>query len=113
MPALKVDVALRGDIRDAGRIAEQAELTGYDALWSHEADHDPFLPLALAAQGTERIQLGTGVAIAFARNPLTLATLAWDLNALSGGRFLLGSARRSRRTSPGASAWSGRAPPTA
>jgi probable F420-dependent oxidoreductase len=72
---------------EAARLAEQV---GYDGIWSAETSHDPFLPLALAAQATERIKLGTGIAVAFARNPMTLATVANDLQALSRGRFMLG-----------------------
>ena len=59
--------------------ARLAERVGYDGLWSAETSHDPFLPLVLAAEHTERIELGTGIAVAFARNPMTLAVLANDL----------------------------------
>ena len=72
---------------EAARLAEQV---GYDGIWSAETSHDPFLPLALAAEHTERIELGTGIAVAFARNPMTLAQVANDLQTLSEGRFLLG-----------------------
>jgi probable F420-dependent oxidoreductase len=72
---------------EAARLAEQV---GYDGIWSAETSHDPFLPLALAAQATERIKLGTGIAVAFARNPMTLAMVANDLQTLSEGRFMLG-----------------------
>ena len=70
--------------------AVRAEAAGYDGMWTAEVAHDPFLPLALAAEHTRRIQLGTGIAVAFARNPMTLAVLANDLQTLSQGRFLLG-----------------------
>jgi probable F420-dependent oxidoreductase len=70
--------------------ARLAERVGYDGLWSAEVDHDPFLPLVLAAEHTERIKLGTGIAVAFARNPMSLAMLANDLQTLSKGRFMLG-----------------------
>ena len=62
---------------------------GLDAAWTFEASHDPFLPLALAAQQTDNIQLGTAIAVAFARNPMTFAVTAWDLQRLSNGRFIL------------------------
>lgn len=68
----------------------ELERLGYDRAFSFEAKHDPFVPLAVAAEHTERIGLGTAVAIAFARTPMTLANVAWDLQALSGGRFTLG-----------------------
>ncbi len=70
--------------------AKQAEAAGFGALWSSETQHDPFLPLALAATHTQRIQLGTAIAVAFARSPTVLAYTAWDLQKLSNGRFILG-----------------------
>jgi probable F420-dependent oxidoreductase len=70
--------------------ARRAEEDGFDGVWCAETCHDPFLPLMLAAEHTERIQLGTGIAVAFARNPMTTAVLANDLQTYSGGRFLLG-----------------------
>ena len=73
-----------------GRDRRVAERVGYDGIWSAEVSHDPFLPLVLAAEHTERIKLGTGIAVAFARNPMTLAMVANDLQTLSKGRFMLG-----------------------
>ena len=55
-----------------------------------DVSHDPFLPLLLAAEHTERLELGTSIAVAFARSPMTLANTAWDLQAFSKGRFILG-----------------------
>jgi probable F420-dependent oxidoreductase len=63
---------------------------GFDAVWSSETTHDPFLPGALIAEHTQRLHFGTAVAIAFARSPATIAYTAWDLAQASGGRFLLG-----------------------
>ncbi|HUQ58110.1 TIGR03617 family F420-dependent LLM class oxidoreductase [Lentzea sp.] len=74
----------------AGSIAKSAEDRGYDGFWLAETKHDPFLALAGAAAATERIELGTAIAVAFARNPMTVATTANDLQLLSGGRFNLG-----------------------
>ncbi|MCI0521629.1 MAG: TIGR03617 family F420-dependent LLM class oxidoreductase [Chloroflexi bacterium] len=71
-------------------IARAAEEIGFDALWSTETMHDPFLPGALIAEHTRQMRFGTGVAIAFARSPATIAYTAWDLAQLSGGRFILG-----------------------
>jgi probable F420-dependent oxidoreductase len=71
-------------------IARLAETTGFDALWSTETMHDPFLPGALAFEQTRRLSFGTAVAIAFARSPATLAYTAWDLAQFSNGRFILG-----------------------
>jgi probable F420-dependent oxidoreductase len=75
---------------DAGPIASRLEQAGYDGAFSLEGRHDPFLPLAVAAQQTERIELVTAIAVAFARNPMLLANMAWDLQLLSRGRFILG-----------------------
>lgn len=71
-------------------LAQAAEAMGFDGLWTSEIQHDPFLPLTLAAEHTRQIALGTAVAIAFARSPTVLAHTAWDLAAQSGGRFILG-----------------------
>jgi probable F420-dependent oxidoreductase len=87
---MRVDGGLGFDPAGAIETARQAEQVGYDGIWSAEVAHDPFLPLALAAAHTERIELGTGIAVAFARNPMNLAVLANDLQTLSAGRFLLG-----------------------
>lgn len=78
------------DPRDARATFPALERAGYDGAFSFEAKHDPFLPLAVAAEHTTRLALGTAVAIAFARNPMTLANLGYDLQLLTGGRFLFG-----------------------
>ena len=70
--------------------ARRHEKAGYDGLWTSESAHDPFLPLVLAAEHTERTELGTAIAVAFARSPMQLAYTAHDLQAYSGGRFILG-----------------------
>jgi len=87
---MDVDGTIGFDPSDVVATAERAEAAGYDGLWTAEVAHDPFLPLALAAEHTERVKLGTGIAVAFARNPMNLAMLANDLQTLSEGRFLLG-----------------------
>lgn len=71
-------------------LARRAEALGFDGLWTSETQHNPFLPHVLAAEHTRRLELGTAVAIAFARNPMDVAYLAWDLARLSRGRFILG-----------------------
>ena len=78
------------DPREARRIFRELEEIGYDGGFSFEAKHDPFLPLALAAEHTTTLRLGTAIAIAFARNPMNLANLGYGLQAISGGRFVLG-----------------------
>lgn len=88
---MKVDARLaHATLRDVPEIAREAERLGFDGMWTSETDHDPFLALALAAENTSRITLGTSIALAFTRSPTTLAYTAWDLAALSGGRFVLG-----------------------
>jgi probable F420-dependent oxidoreductase len=78
------------DPRDARSVFPRLEEIGYDGGFTFEAKHDPFLPLALAAEHTRRLLLGTAVAIAFARNPMNLANLAYGLQVISEGRFILG-----------------------
>jgi len=78
------------DPRHARDSFRRFEEIGYDGAFSFEAKHDPFLPLVLAAENTRTLRLGTAVAIAFARNPMNLAQLAWGVQAISEGRFLLG-----------------------
>jgi probable F420-dependent oxidoreductase len=87
---MKVDGGIGGALREAGQAAAVQEAQGYDGLWTAETAHDPFFPLLLASQSTEHVELGTGIAVAFARNPMNLAQIAWDLQAASGGRFILG-----------------------
>jgi probable F420-dependent oxidoreductase len=71
-------------------LAQAAESIGFSALWSTETLHDPFLPLGLIAEHSQRLHFGTAVAVAFARSPATLAYTAWDLADSSRGRFILG-----------------------
>jgi probable F420-dependent oxidoreductase len=88
---MKIDTGLRGqDLRTLGDEAAAYERLGVDGLWSFETTHDPFLPLFAAALATERVTLGTGIAVAFARTPFAMAQTAWDLQRVSGGRLLLG-----------------------
>jgi probable F420-dependent oxidoreductase len=71
-------------------ISRAAESLGFAGLWTSETKHDAFLPLAVAAGGTQEIDLGTSIAIAFSRSPMVTSQLAWDLQDLSNGRFILG-----------------------
>jgi probable F420-dependent oxidoreductase len=89
---MKFDALMKfgAELKDVPALARAAEAVGFDALWTNETQHDPFLPLALAAEHTQRLHFGTGVAIAFARSPVVLAHTAWDLARLSSGRFILG-----------------------
>lgn len=88
-----LDVTLPVDadlLTSAAQVAAAAEELGFGALWAPETAHNPFLPLALAAEHTRRLTLGTAVAIAFPRSPMVTAQIAWDLAAYSKGRFILG-----------------------
>jgi probable F420-dependent oxidoreductase len=88
---MKIDASLPPvSLKEVPAIAQAAEAVGFDALWSSETIHDPFLPGALIAEHTHRLHFGTAVAIAFARSPANLAYTAWDLAQASGGRFILG-----------------------
>src|SRR5262252_1095371 len=81
---------LSADLQHVAGHARDAEAFGYDGLWTAEAGHDPYLALALAATSTARVTLGTNIAVAFPRSPLVHAQIAWDLQAASKGRFILG-----------------------
>ena len=87
---MKLDAGYHGSVRGAAATAMELEDAGYDGMVTAETAHDPFLPLVLAAHRTERIELLTGIAVAFARNPMLLANLGWDLQEFSEGRFVLG-----------------------
>ncbi|MBI1277456.1 MAG: TIGR03617 family F420-dependent LLM class oxidoreductase [Anaerolineaceae bacterium] len=77
-------------LNTAGEIARQVEDYGFGGLWTAETSHNPFLPLTHAANATNQINLGTGIAVAFARSPMVMAQTAWDLAEQSQGRFILG-----------------------
>ncbi|MGI5192875.1 LLM class F420-dependent oxidoreductase [Streptomyces sp. CA-288835] len=88
---MKVDGKL--NVWGTAEVVEEArhhEKAGYDGLWASESKHDPFLPLLLAAEHTDRLEVGTAIAVAFARSPMQLAYTAHDLQTYSGGRFSLG-----------------------
>src|SRR5215470_16606076 len=78
------------DLRRVGAAAQAIEADGYDGVVAMENKHDPFLALAVAGAQTERIELHTGVAIAFARTPMAVANVGWDLAGSTGGRFVIG-----------------------
>ena len=87
---MKVDVGLWAELPDTVKRARELEAIGYDGMYVPETGHDPFVPMALVAEHTTRIQLRTGVAVAFPRSPTHLAMVANDLHVLSKGRFQLG-----------------------
>jgi probable F420-dependent oxidoreductase len=88
---MKIDTGvMAAAAEEVGPRARQLEEIGYDGLLTAETAHDPFLPLVVAAAHTERIELGTGIAVAFARTPMVTAYVANDLQRASKGRFILG-----------------------
>lgn len=90
---MKLDIGVAVDtnpLPTMAATARSADELGFAALWTPETAHNPFLPLVLAAEHSQRLELGTAVAIAFPRSPMVTAQLAWDLAAFSGGRFVLG-----------------------
>jgi len=87
---MRVDGGISFDTKHSAQSARDAEAAGYDGAWTAETSHDPFLASLLAAEHTERLQIGTGIAVAFARNPMTTAQTGHDLQTFSKGRFLLG-----------------------
>src|SRR5580692_2093551 len=87
---MKIDGGIGFDPSGIAEAAKQAEANGYDGVWSAETGHDPFLPIAIGAAATQKLEFGTGIAVAFARNPMNLAVLANDLQLLTKGRFMLG-----------------------
>jgi probable F420-dependent oxidoreductase len=88
---VKLDVSmLTHNLKATPDYARKIEAMGYDCLWSSETQHNPYLPLAIAATTTSRIKLGTNIATVFSRSPMVTAHIAWDLAKASGGRFILG-----------------------
>jgi probable F420-dependent oxidoreductase len=87
---MKVDSGFGSDLSKVPQTAKEVEAAGYAGAWTAETSHDPFFPLLLAAEHTQSLELGTSIAVAFARNPMTLANIGWDLQAYSKGRFMLG-----------------------
>ena len=87
---MKVDGGIPNTLGKVAAAAKEVEAEGYSGAWTAETSHDPFMPLVVAAEHTTDLELGTSIAVAFARNPMTLANTAWDLQAFSKGRFMLG-----------------------
>lgn len=90
MSTLKIDTSLMFDPVRVGSMAAELEAAGFDGAYTFEGQNDPFISLAAAAMKTEKIELMTSIAVAFARNPMSLAYQANDLQLLSEGRFILG-----------------------
>jgi len=87
---MKVDGHLTPNWEKIPEHIKRLEAEGYSGVGAAEMAHDPFFPLLLAAEHSESIELHTGIAVAFARNPMNLANIGHDLNAYSKGRFTMG-----------------------
>jgi len=87
---MKIDGGISFNLESAASSAKEAEEAGYTGAFTAETSHDPFLPMAVAAENTSTLELGTAIAVAFARTPMTVANTAWDLQNFSNGRFILG-----------------------
>ncbi len=95
---MKLDTTLAmGPLKKVGHLARRAEEMGFSGVFTAEALQTPFLPLAVATEHTDRIELGTAIAVAFPRSPMVLAMTAWDLHKASRGRFNLGLGTQIRR----------------
>ena len=91
MKKIKVDCSMiTRDPAEASEASKNLENLGYDGAYTFEGPHEPFLPLAAAALATEKLELSTSIAVAFSRNPMTLANIGYDLQLMSKGRFTLG-----------------------
>jgi len=87
---MKVDAGISHELNKIPDQVRKLESAGYDGVRTAEMNHDPFFPLLLAAEHSERVELATSIAVAFARSPMNLANIGHDLNAYSKGRFTLG-----------------------
>jgi len=88
---MRVETSLPlGNWRAVAEAARRAEAAGFDGVLSYEIGHDPFAPLVLAATVTERVRLGSAIAVCFPRSPMVMANIARDLHAETRGRFTLG-----------------------
>jgi len=89
--AIELDLTYHGDPAGIVAVARAIEERGGDgALYVPEGNHDAFVYLTLAAVNTERLRLGTSIALAFARSPMAMAYPAYDVHRLAGGRMVLG-----------------------
>jgi probable F420-dependent oxidoreductase len=94
---MELGVVVGGDVRDLGRLASDVERAGFESVWVAETARSAFVQAAVAAAGTERILVGTDIALAFPRSPTITAMAARDLAELSGGRFVLGLGTQVKR----------------
>src|SRR5207248_9230911 len=94
---MRIGIAIGGRLDQIGSVARRCEEAGFDSLWLAEAGRTAFIQAATAAQATERIRIGTSIALAFPRSPVITAMAARDLAELSNGRFTLGLGTQVKR----------------
>ena len=87
---MKLDAGLGHQLERIPASAKEAEAMGFDGVRTAEMNHDPFFPLLLAAEHTQKIELISSIAVGFARSPMLLANIGHDLNAYSKGRVTIG-----------------------
>lgn len=87
---MKIDGPFYAELGTAADEARRLAAIGYDGVYTLEGSWDPFYPLVMAAEHAPQMDLATGIAVAFPRNPMHLAYQAWDLQKYSNGKFLLG-----------------------
>ena len=87
---MKIGVAIGGSLQEVSALAGRAESVGLESVWLAELDRTALVQAAAAICATTRIGVGTAVALAFPRSPTVTAMTAWDLDELSGDRFMLG-----------------------
>ena len=90
-------VAIGGPYAFLGELARQVEAKGFDAVWVAETTQESMIQASVAIQATERIDVGTNITLAFPRSPTITAMQAWDLNELSGDRFVTGLGSQVKR----------------
>ena len=83
---MKVETGINLDLHAIPSAVKTIESQGYDGVRTAEMNHDPFFPLLLAAEHSEKLEIASSIAVAFARNPMSLANIGHDLNAYSMGR---------------------------
>lgn len=94
---MDIGLALGGDLRGVGDLARDAERLGYESVWCAETARSAFVQASVAAAATDRVTVGTNIALAFPRSPTITAMTARDLSELSGGRFVLGLGTQVKR----------------
>src|SRR5437660_4977318 len=89
-------VGLPGTVtmREAERLAAEAESAGASSVWVADVRREPYLASAAALRATTRVTVGIDVAVAFSRSPAVTAQAAWDLAGYGGGRVVLALGRQ-------------------